>query len=159
MQNLTIALAIFVLCTGCSGPIGPIPGGALSGELHSEPISSWQFAQDVEVIQLETNPSDPHSVNTWVGVMNNQLYIPTSLILGAENPQERDWVQHVLANPNVRLGIADKIYPVQLQRITDQTTITAVKQILLAKYAEDTSAQSDAAWIFQAVPRPTVNTP
>ncbi len=140
-------------CAACSGPLGPFPGGQLEGVEHTGAVTDWGFAADVEVVQLETNPAEPHSVNTWIAVVDNRLYIATSLILGAENPAERDWVKHVLADPRMRLRIVDKIYPAKLTRVADAAEATRIKQILLNKYGEDSSEQSATDWVFAVTSR------
>ena len=139
--------------TACSGPLGPFPGGELSGTENTIPVSDWTFAKDIEVIQLETNPQDPHSVNTWIGVVDNQLYIPTSLILGAEDPSERAWVNNVLADPSVRLRIADVVYAATLEQVDDPALAAGIKQVLLDKYAEEKTVQVANAWVFEVKAR------
>ena len=57
-----VVAGIFVF-VGC-GPLGPIPGGALSGELGSADAADWSFGKDLETAQLETRRADPHAVNT-----------------------------------------------------------------------------------------------
>ena len=112
--SLPFIVALTLTLTACSGPVGPFAGGALSGEEHVGAVTDWTFAADIETVQLETNPVDPYSVNTWIGVMHGSAYIPTSLILGADNPEEREWVRNVLADNRARVRIAGKVYAVQL---------------------------------------------
>ena len=139
------------LVAACSGPLGPFSGGALGGEEHAGQVTDWSFAADLETIELETNPTDPHSVHTWIGVVDGIAYIPTSLILGAENPAEREWVRNVTADANVRLGIEGKVYSAKLVKISNADEINTAKQVLLKKYAEETTAQTDGAWIYRVL--------
>jgi hypothetical protein len=143
---LTISI---VLLAGCGGPLGPFGGGKLSGDEHKRSVDSWAFAADIEVIQLETNPSDPESINIWLGVVDDKLYLPSSLILGEENPAQRGWVKNVLADPHVRLRINDTVYPATAVRVTDPELEERIKSQMLKKYGEESTAQSDAAWIFR----------
>lgn len=144
-----LTLCCLALCLGaCSDPLGPFAGGALSGPEADAP-NSWAFARDIEVIQLETRPSDPHSVNTWIGVVDDALYVPTSLILGEEDPAQRSWVQHVQADPNVRLRIDGTVFNAMAVRVTDEALIARVKTVLLAKYEEQATEHSDRAWLFR----------
>ena len=149
---LTIAVLAFGL-SGCSGPVGPFSGGALGGEEHKGSVSDWGFAAEVETVQLETNPAEPYSVNTWIGVIQGQAYIPTSLIMGAENPQEREWVQNITANADARLRIERTIYNVRLQRVKDQGELELARNTLLTKYAESATEHSSAAWIYRVISR------
>ena len=141
-------LCCTLCCSACSDPLGPFAGGALSGP-EAETPDSWAFATDIEVIQLETRPDDPHSVNTWIGVVDDALYIPTSLIMGEEDPGQRAWVQHVQANPAVRLRMDGSIYNATAVRVTDESTIAQVKTALLAKYDEAATEHSNRAWVFR----------
>ncbi len=52
MKFVCVAIAV-VLSSGCTGPLGPIPGGSLGGETSSFP-GSWDFASSVDHVQLET---------------------------------------------------------------------------------------------------------
>ena len=66
------AVVVAFVFAGC-GPIGPIPGGALGGELGPAVVRDWSFADEVENAQLETRPGDPHSVNTWWGAVDGRI--------------------------------------------------------------------------------------
>ncbi|MBW2388761.1 MAG: nitroreductase family deazaflavin-dependent oxidoreductase, partial [Deltaproteobacteria bacterium] len=118
---LVIALAIALLSTACGsfGPLGPISGGHLRGEVHAGPVTDWAFAQEIETVQLETNPESPHSVNTWIGIVEGHAYIPTSLILGPDDPREREWVANVVADPRVRVRIDGVVYELKVVRVED----------------------------------------
>ncbi|MCR9260386.1 MAG: hypothetical protein NXH95_11730 [Pseudomonadaceae bacterium] len=146
--NFMTLLALLYLTSGCNGPLGPIPGSKLSGTVSDKAIQDWSFAADIDVIQLETRPKDPHSVNTWVGVHEGKLYIPTSLIRGDAEPNNRDWVKHVMMDPKVRLRINGTIYPATASRVIDQALVDTVRKQLLLKYAEEPTEHSSAAWLF-----------
>lgn len=103
------AVVVAFVFAGC-GPIGPIPGGALSGEVGPAVVRDWSFADEVENAQLETRPGDPHSVNTWWGAVDGQLYVPTSMILGPKNPEGRSWVAHVSEDDRVRIRLGDRVF-------------------------------------------------
>lgn len=149
----SLFLIVFItLIASCGGPIGPLSGGALSGESAPAP-SDWGFARDVETAQLETRPQDPYSVNIWIGVLDGALYVPTSLILGDERPTERAWVQHVEADPEVRIRIDGKIYAGQARRVQNPDIVSAVKALMLAKYEEEATPHSDGAWVYEITAR------
>jgi len=140
-----LALAIFALACG---PIGPIPGGRLSGPVENAP-ADWGFASDVGTIQLETRPDDPHSVNTWCGVVDGALYVPTSLIRGTDEPSEREWVANALADPRVRIRVGDSVYQARAVRVDDPTEREAARAALIAKYDVEPDPHSEAAWVFR----------
>ena len=103
------AVVVALMFMGC-GPIGPFPGGALEGEVGSAAVADWSFARDVENAQLETRPGDPHSVNTWWGAVGDELYVPTSMILGSKHPGGRGWVAHVADDERVRIRLGDRVF-------------------------------------------------
>jgi hypothetical protein len=145
---VSLLLGFGVAC----GPLGPIPGGALRGPVHSGPVADWSFADATETIQLEARPSSPYSVNVWCGAVDGKLYVPTSLILGPDDPNERSWVRYVADDPNVRLRIDDTLYELRATRV-EGDELEAARTHLLAKYEEDIDAHSTKAWIFRMDPR------
>lgn len=110
-----VAAFMFVGC----GPLGPIPGGALSGPVGPTEIDDWSFAAEVENAQLETRPEDPHSVNTWFASVDSRLYVPTSMILGPKTPTKRSWVAHVDEDDRVRIRLGETVFERRAQRVPD----------------------------------------
>ena len=146
--RLLALVTMLSLASLACGPLGPIPGGRLRGD--SKPIpNSWSSIADVETFQLETRPADPHSVNIWSGVVDGQLYIATSLILGTDVPEERDWVQHVLEDPRVRLRAEGRIFELRALRVTDPAEVERAKGALMQKYEVEADEHAAAAWIFR----------
>ena len=43
---------LVVLALAACGPLGPIPGGKLAGELVSEPVVDWSFTDALETIEI-----------------------------------------------------------------------------------------------------------
>lgn len=148
--RFTVLLAL-AGAMGC-GPMGPIPGGRLGGSVEPAP-DSWAFTADVETVQLETRPDDPHSVNAWCGAWSGSLYLPTSLILGVDDPAEREWVQNVLADPRVRIRINGKVYERRAVRVEDPAEREGARRALLEKYEVEADPHADAAWVFRLDPR------
>ncbi len=102
----SLAISVFALSTilGCGGPFLVIPGGELSGEVVSEPVTDWSFADDT-FVDLETRPDDPYSVELNYFVRDGQLFI---------DPAEgRTWFDHIRADPRVRVRFGNKIYPLE----------------------------------------------
>lgn len=145
-----VAILVLFIAAGCSGPLGPIPGGALGGAAEVAP-SDWSFAKDADHIQLETTDrtGDAYSVNVWSGVVDGRLFVPTSLVRGAEEPEERGWVKNAVANSKARVRIDGKLYSGVISRVLEPTLEQRVKQALLQKYASDADARVTRAWIFE----------
>ena len=104
VHRFLIAAAVLSTIVGCGGPFLVIPGGELSGEVVSEPVTDWSFVSDL-FVDLETRPDDPYSVELNYVVRDGQLYI---------DPAEgRSWLEYIRADPRVRVRFGNKIYPLE----------------------------------------------
>jgi hypothetical protein len=103
MKRAAFALiATVTLSAGCGGPFLLIPGGALRGDVVSEPVHDWSFVDD-RFLDLEVRPSDPYSVELNYFVKEGKLYI---------DPAEgRKWLDYIRADPRVRGRFGGKVYP------------------------------------------------
>ncbi len=98
---LPAALAAALLA--CGGPFLVIPGGALSGEVVTEPVDDWSFASD-RFVDVETRPDAPYSVELNYIVRDGALYL---------DPAEgRTWLEHIRADPRLRVRFGTRVYPV-----------------------------------------------
>lgn len=89
---------------GCGGPFLVFPGGELEGTVVNEPVADWSFVTD-RFIDLETRPERPYSVELNYIVKDGKLYI---------DPAEgRRWLDHIRADPRVRVRIGGRIYRLQ----------------------------------------------
>ena len=101
--NFPILLVISLgVATGCGGPILVFPGGALRGEVATEPVQDWSFVDD-RFVDLEVRPSQPYSVELNYIVRDGQLYIDPS--------EGRKWLDYIREDPRVRVRFGDRIYP------------------------------------------------
>lgn len=102
-RSVPPVVLIALFCIACGGPFMVIPGGQLSGEVVSEPVSDWSFADD-SFIDIETRPGDPYSVELNYIVKDGNLYI---------DPAEgRAWLEYIREDPNLRVRFGGKVYPV-----------------------------------------------
>ncbi|OUX42268.1 MAG: hypothetical protein CBE21_04235, partial [Proteobacteria bacterium TMED261] len=72
MRSLSFLSWLFLFFAGCS--YLPFSGGKLSGKIAPYP-ESWETIVERPIVQLETNPSDPYSVNLWVVDIENRPYV------------------------------------------------------------------------------------
>jgi hypothetical protein len=102
-MRLLPRLALVGVCvTACGGPLLIFPGGRLSGEEVAEPVEDWSFVTD-GLIDLETQPDDPYSVQVSYTVKDGKLYI---------DPAEgRRWLEYLRGDPSVRVRLSGKVYP------------------------------------------------
>jgi len=97
--SLALACSLVLACGG--GPTLMFPGGALSGEVVTEPVTDWSFVED-RFVDLETRPDDPYSVQLNYIVRDGSLYI---------DPMEgRSWLEHIKADPHVRVRFGGKVF-------------------------------------------------
>jgi hypothetical protein len=142
---------------GC-GPVGPFSGGRLSGEEQGWP-EDWNRFADVKQIQLETDQKDPHSVNLWVVVVDGEAYVATSLRVGTEVPEEREWVRNITADPRVRIRIDGTLYLARLEALADSSLKARVFDAFHLKYPELEESRGDAARYFRIAKRATAAMP
>lgn len=111
-KNLTLALVLLSLCA-CGDPFLYFAGGRLAGEeaaLGALPASSG-------VMQIETLPADPYSVNIGFVLLGDKIYIDPA--------QDRQWYQNILRDPAVRIRFdgSDLVHPMMTVRETDPTLL------------------------------------
>ncbi len=147
--RLAIAALVTLAAALACGPIGPLSGGRLGGTVHADPPADWAAAAEADTVQLETRPDDPYSVNVWCGVLDGRLYVPTSLILGPDDPAEREWVRNVEADPRVRLRIDDDVYELRAVRVEDAGEREAARAMLMQKYEVEADEHSEMAWLYR----------
>jgi len=128
---LSLSCILFLL--GC-GPLGPVPGGELSGTVRTFP-DNWASAHDIEIIQIETRPGNPYSVNIGAWPLGR---ISTSQ--RAKGPK--------------RTG--SNIYALKAIRVENEAEQAHVNELYAKKYAlesEDADADTNEIWIFRLDPR------
>jgi hypothetical protein len=141
-----------VLALVACGPIGPLPGGPLWGDIETEPVESWDFAARYRQIQLETRPESPYSVNVWLLVHDGRLYVP------AGKPAGKRWVRNVLEDERVRLRVARKLYLARALRVSDPQERRALIDAYMDKYNvpdPDAPETPREVWFFRIDPRGT----
>lgn len=109
---LFLSVALLSLAA-CSDPVLYFAGGRLSGTetaLLEAPASSG-------VMQLETQPADPYSVNIGFVLLDGNIYIDPA--------EDRQWYQNILTDPAVRIRFdgSDLVHPMLTVRETDPATL------------------------------------
>jgi len=129
------------------GPIGPIPGGRLSGPVSTDPNPDWSNLE--KVIELEIRPARPWSLNVWNVFVDGELYVPSAK--GAW----RRWTAVVLEEPLIRLRTHGQIYLGRIEQVTDPELRLRVGRAIAERYAQRVpeSADTDTTWYFHITPR------
>lgn len=132
---IAFAVLLIALAAGCINPKDRRPGLRLSGEVVSEPISDWSFANEYPLIHLETNTwyLIPHSVTTVSAGLGGKLYVPSIYYAGGEWP-DKYWNSNAASDPRVRLEMGDKIYEREAVLVEDPEERQAAVRALVAKY-------------------------
>jgi len=130
----------------CDRPLVLLPGAALEGSVAPVP-ANWAFTDEVDTIQLETRPDDPYSVNIWVIALGEHLYVHA----GANRST---WVEHMEADPNVRLRVGGSIYELGAARVEAQDEFDRFSDAYEAKYGRRPRNENvDEAYLFRLTAR------
>ncbi len=124
MRALAIIL-VTVALFGCD-PMGPLPGGALAGEITTPP-DDWTMMAKVETVQLETGPEDPYSVNLWIVSLGSRLYV-------AAGGGDTRWSRRISSNPKVRLRIDNNIFELHASSVDNDEELKGVRLAYIDKY-------------------------
>ena len=117
----------FALLAAC-GPLGPLPGGELDGELSPAPPGDWSFSDAYNTIQLEVRPRDRYSVNLWCVATGGHLYV------GAGQGASSVWAAALLEDGRARVRIGTLLYEVVATRVTSVDEIQAYLAALARKH-------------------------
>jgi len=132
MNALGRCMAAFVVglaVTGCQ-PEDESPGLWLTGETAVARVDDWSFTDDIEEIFIETRPwyGIPHSTTIWCVALDGELYI------GSYGDEKKSWEKNVARDPRVKLSIAGKLYPLELEPVTEPGRIEALDAAYAKKY-------------------------
>jgi hypothetical protein len=145
MRTLLVSLAASLLAsglTGCGSPLALLPGGALSGSVAPAP-ADWAFADAVDTVQLETRPSDPYSINIWMIGLGDAAFVHAGANRAA-------WVEHIEADPRVRLRVDGSIYELAASRVTAQDEFDRFSDAYERKYGRRPRNENVAeAYLFR----------
>jgi len=110
MQRVSHFALPLLLAIACGGPIGIVPGGALSGEEAT--ANAWtEVVSDSGTLELETRPEDPYSVRVGYVFREGNVYIDPA--------EERAWYQNIRADPSVRVRFDNRVYRARAVPVRD----------------------------------------
>ena len=115
LSKTTFVILLTLTLSACSGPFLLLPGSALDGPEAS--IERAETSGEGTLIELETRPADPYSVNLNAFFINGAVYIDPA--------EDRQWYQYLLEDANVRVKFAgdDTVYTAVAVRESDATVV------------------------------------
>ena len=150
LKGVAVVLAVSEIITlwfvlTLAEPYGRLPGGRLSGEEVTGPVTDWSFAMDNYPLTLEVRPSDPYSVHTSRTVYKGNLYV--SSITGGDSR----WAQLLLEDPDLRISSGNKIYKVRARKVEDQTLLDEIHEVRSRRPGAPTRSPEELArmWFFR----------
>ncbi len=139
-------LGFCILLTACDGPLPFMAGGQLSGTEVEVP-AIWQLEQNSAVVQLETRPDDPYSINLTYVQLDGMFYIYAG-------DTRTNWVQHIEVDPRIRIRIGETIYPGKALRVSDGEELAKFAGVWanLSSFQRD-PLQFQEVWLYRVVAR------
>lgn len=110
------------------GPVGPIPGGALSGEPATELPSDWSFANEEDYLLVESGAGWlPHSSRVWFMVHEGRIHVllPSFFVSGLESRLAED--------PRVRIRLDGRLYDQVAVRVDESAQRGAILRPFLRR--------------------------
>ena len=149
-----LGIAVLAVCIVfgarlADGPLGPVPGGPMSGQLVAEPVTDWGFIVERDTVELEVNPDAPRAITTWVLGYGGQPFIPSGF--GAR----KTWTAQLAADGRAMLRVDGQLYERQAVRVTDEELLEELRAVLIRKYDLDPEGNFSGSetWFFRLDPR------
>ncbi len=143
---VTLALVLGLVLLFRTEPLAIIPGGRLSGEEVTVPVTDWSFTEQYTTVTLEVRSSDPYSVNTSSLLYDGVLYVPSG------RGGESRWAQFLLQDSNMRLRVGHKLYIVRATRVINPMLIIELYEVWGQRYpsqAGRTAEEIAQLWFFR----------
>ena len=145
---VVLAAGVAVLARFSGGPIGPFPGGKLSGTPVSGPVADWTpIMAGVPHIEIEVSPDRPRSVTTSYLVHDGKLYVPSMMAA------HKRWPQAAIADDRVVVRVGGKLYERRAVRVTDPAEIRSLVRAWDAAAPDDVDVSALSTWYFRMDPR------
>ena len=97
---------------------GPVPGGRLSGSVDAPPPDWSGLGTGLDSIcEIESRPSDPHSIQLQCYEYDGALYVHSHRWALASWYPFESWASIWLEHPDVRVRFSDSIYELHAERV------------------------------------------
>lgn len=141
-------LSLILSLAACQGPTGLLPGESLDGmgEVVEAP-ADWSFAGEAGGVKLETNPSEPYSVNLAYTVLQGRLYINAG-------GTETQWAKNIAADSRVRLLLDQRLYELDARRVVERTEVEAFAEAWTGQsFFRRDPLQYEEVWLYELAAR------
>ncbi len=125
-KKILIVVAVLLALGGAYFAQMMLPRGALEG-VQTEVPSEWSGVNVPDVVELETNPTDPYSVKIWVVPVGDRMYVHAG-------DNYNQWVQNIEKDPSVRLLVEDQLYTLHAGRVTSAEEFAGFAQVYELRY-------------------------
>ena len=143
---VTLALVLGLVLLFRTEPLAIIPGGRLSGEEVTVPVTDWSFTEQYTTVTLEVRSTDPYSVNTSSLLHDGVLYVPSG------RGGESRWAQFLLQDSNMRLRVGHKLYKVRATRVINPMLIRELYEVWGQRYPSQAGRMAEEIaqlWFFR----------
>ncbi len=109
---------------------GPVPGGALRGNV-APPPPEWATALEDgrSFCEIESRPEDPHSIQLECFVYGGDLYVQSHRYAFASWWPVTSWAAIWLEHPDVRVRMGQELYELRAVRVMDPEQREAVLRL------------------------------
>jgi len=141
---VAIVLLVVLVRRFSDGPLGPLPGGRLSGEL-AEALTIQLDHPTGGLIELQVNPESPRSLTVWGLPHRDELYVPSVFA------ERKSWPSEVLEDPRVIVRWKGKLYPRRAVRVRDAELLADLHQAIAAANTNSSPDRlaAPSTWYFR----------
>ena len=139
---------ILVITTLGVGPCSRLRGTDLVGEVVPGQVADWTFIETLGLCQLEVRPERPYSITAYCIESQKALYV------GCMRCPGKVWPELAIGNPSARVQFKDKIYMVDVERVTDEALRNRVWADRFARRGPgEPSPTPEHWWLFSLASR------
>jgi hypothetical protein len=140
---VAIVLLLFLVRKFSDGPLGPIPGGPMSGDTAED--LTIQFDHPIGLIELQVNPESPRSITVGALPYRTELYVPAIFA------ERKSWPAEVSGDPHVVVRWKGKLYPRIAVRVRDSELLAELRQTIAAADTNSGSKllMAPTTWYFR----------
>jgi len=102
------------------GPVGPVPGGELSGQFADSDPDWALLLSNGKFIEVQFGDDDPYSVTLDPHVVNGKLY--------TWSRSENSWSRRIQENPRTIVKIDEILYRTIASRVFDEKRLAEVNR-------------------------------